>query len=718
MNKITAFRLDSPAQTLVIAAVDNHLPAIYYWAKPLPDDQNLEQLVRMRTVPFGPAMIRVPQNPSVCPEAGHAFPGHPGIEGADRRGTRWVTRFELQTFRLNDNCLEYVATDAVAGLRLSGVIRLDRQTDVIEASQSVENIATTDYLLNWLAAPVFPVEQDSSEMIDFTGRWCSEFQDQRQSWSVGAHMRECRLGRTSHGHFPGLVCLGATTSHTAGDAWGFHLGWSGGHRMLAEEIPSGKRQVQFGALLQAGEIRLKKGQSYRSPTLYTCYSGSGLNGMSWAFHRHVRQRIVSFPANAKSRPVYYNSWESIYFDLSVEKLKPLVDSAADMGAERFIMDDGWFPGRHNADAGLGDWQVDLDKFPQGLEPLIDYIEDKGLSFGIWVEPEMVNENSELYRTHPDWVLGVPPHKQHYCRNQAVLDLTNPAVIDYLFERLDTLLRENRISYLKWDHNRDLSLAADSQGCAAPVKQTLAFYSLLSRLREAHPDVEIESCAAGGARIDYGVLKHTHRVWLSDSNDAIERARMQRVATLFLPPEVVGSHIGSIHSHTSGRMLPANFRARVAASRHLGLELGPAELAQDNVDALCNAIKFYKQWRNLLHSGRLFQLDAVEANILAEITVAGDGTEFLLFSAQIGQLDRQVPAPLRLTGLDEHASYAVRWENADEVEPSVTQEFNSPLRSDPILVSGAVLMCVGLQLPIAFPETVWIITGKRVSKNYD
>lgn len=717
MNNITAFRLDSAEQTLVIASINNQLPSVCYWSKPLPENENLEQLVALQNIPFAPAMLRVPQNPSFCPEVGHAFPGHPGIEGADGDGKRWLTQFNLEKFTCKNNGVEYVAVDKTAGLRLSGRLSLDDKTAVIEATQSVENIAESDYFLNWLAAPVFPAALSSTKMIDFNGRWCGEFQEQSQEWKMGAHTRECRLGRTSSAHFPGLVCIDDSTTHNKGEAWGFHLGWSGGHRMLAEEVPSGRRQVQFGAMLQAGEIKLAKGESYDTPVLYASYSDAGLSGMSWAFHRHVRQNIVSFPETATVRPVYYNSWESIYFDLNVEKLKLLIDTAADMGAERFIMDDGWFPGRNNPDAGLGDWEVDFTKFPEGLSPLIDYTKSKGLSFGLWVEPEMVNEDSELYRNHPEWVLGVDTYEAHYCRNQLVLDLTNPDVLEYLYDRLNKLLAENDIAYLKWDHNRDLSLTGDIAGRAVPVKQTQALYALLGRLRTAHPNVEIESCAAGGSRIDYGILKHTHRVWLSDSNDAIERVRMQRVASLFLPSEIVGSHIGALHSHTSGRMLPANFRARVAASRHMGLELGPAEIEKDDSVALRKGIEFYKKTRELLHSGRLYQLDANEKHIIAEMTVAVDGSEFLLSSAQVGQLDRQMQSPLCLAGLDEHSHYEVTWENADEVEYAVTQEFNSPFSSttSPLILSGAVLMQLGLQLPIAYPETVWVFTGKRVDK---
>ncbi len=292
--------------------------------------------------------------------------------------------------------------------------------------------------------------------------------------------------------------------------WGFHLGWSGNHQLRADVRSDGRRFVQAGELLLSGEKRLQSGEEYQSPWLYATYSNTGLNGISERFHAFVRAQIVKFPSN-KPRPVHLNTWEGIYFDHNPEYIMQMATEAAQMGVERFIIDDGWFVGRTGERAALGDWYLDTNKYPNGLEPVIAHVNELGMEFGLWVEPEMVSKDSNLYRQHPDWVLGLQGYHQPSGRWQYVLDLQNGECFNYLFERLNDLLSSYNIGYLKWDMNREL-VQPGHQGQAAVHGQTKALYRLLDDLQAAHPNVEIESCSSGGGRIDFEILKRTQRFW--------------------------------------------------------------------------------------------------------------------------------------------------------------------------------------------------------------
>ena len=365
-----------------------------------------------------------------------------------------------------------------------------------------------------------------------------------------------------------------------GAVFGLHLGWSGNWRFVIDRSPHGQLLVQAGELFLPGELVLEPGQSYQTPPFYLG-NAHGLNDLSSQFHRFVRDKLVRFSDPAKPRPVHFNSWEAVYFDQNLESLFNLVELAAKVGAERFVLDDGWFRGRGNERAALGDWEVDETKYPDGLQPLIDHVEKAGMEFGIWVEPEMVNENSDLFRSHPDWILHVPPYHQPVGRYQFVLNLARREVSEYLFGALNKLLTEYPgIKYLKWDMNRDLTLPGGKEGNPSVHAQTLALYELLRQVRERHPLVEIESCASGGARVDFGILERTCRLWASDTNDAHERVRIQRGLSYFFPPIIVGSHVGPSTCHQTHRKLSLPFRCAVALTGHMGMEIDLRELSPD------------------------------------------------------------------------------------------------------------------------------------------
>jgi alpha-galactosidase len=296
--------------------------------------------------------------------------------------------------------------------------------------------------------------------------------------------------------------------------------------------------------------------------------------------------------------VHLNTWEAVYFRHDVDTIKALADRAAQVGVERFVLDDGWFGTRRPDSSGLGDWWVSTEVWPEGLRPLVDHVRNLGMEFGIWVEPEMVNPDSVLYRRHPGWVLADGRYPPVYGRNQLVLDLGREEVRDYLFSALDTLLRDHDISYLKWDHNRDL-VAPVSSGRAGVRSQTLGLYDLLDRLRRVHPHVDIETCASGGGRVDFGIIERTGRVWTSDSIDALDRLHIQRGFSLLFPPELMGSHVRAPTAHVTRRRHRTRFRGIAAMFGAFGVEWNLLDAGDEELAELAEIIALHKRFAGSL-----------------------------------------------------------------------------------------------------------------------
>ena len=693
---IQCWRLDDSRQTLVLGCTRERLAEVVYWGARLPEDEDLTTLYEAHAVDVTGGMLDTNPEISICPEATRSFPGQPGLILRNGSGAPYLPKFCLSGVEQEEGRLTLTYTDQQEVLTYAAHFAIDGETHLIEAWTELH--AAQPVHLDWLAAPVFPGPQLSDEMIDVAGRWCGEFQLNTTPWNAGIRYRENRTGRTGHEHFPGLIipCRGATNAR--GEAYAFHYGWSGGHRMVAEELPDGRRQIQFG---HAGRVEGLPQKHFKTGKLYAVYSDDGLNGCAVAFQRHLRDRIVQFPDPARPRPVHYNCWEAVYFRHDVDELKDIATRAADLGAERFVLDDGWFGNRDDDTAALADWEVDTRKYPQGLDPLIEHIHALGMTFGIWFEPEMINPNSNTFRANPHWALGA--EDQIPGRQQRAVDMANPEVRDYLFDRISAILSAHAIEYIKWDHNRVLPMP--------DADQTRGTYALLDRLREAHPMVEIESCASGGGRIDFGILSRTHRVWLSDSNDALERLKIQHNAAIFLPMAVTGSHVGPRKCHTSGRVLDIRFRAWVAAQRHMGFEMDPRELTDDEAHVLRDVTGWWKANRDWLLRADILRLDSPDPSVIAEQHLAEDGERFVVFAGKADTSAQIVPRPLRLTRVSPDAMYEIELKNREDV--GHLSRGTPALKYGSIKVSGAYLMTHGITLPWSFPCTMWVIEGKRL-----
>ena len=703
------------AGTDVVLDTSTGVPVIVHWGAPL-GDARLDSIVAALERPVSNGMLDVVAPVSVVPEHGSGFQGRPGLLGHKRGGVAWAPRFAASAITAVDGGVIVSAVDEVAGLRLDTSITLDH---VLTVWCEITNVGDGIHLLDQLTVTL-PLPAHASELLTFTGRWTRELHPHRRSWPEGAVTIENRRGRTSHEHVSLVFAGEHGFGEWRGDVWGAHLAWSGNHQLLAECLPDGRRYLQLGELLHPGEVALRPGERYRTPPVIATHATGGLTPATWGFHRSLRAR-GSHPATA--RPVLINTWEAVYFDHDAVRLVELADAAAALGVERYVLDDGWFGSRRDDRSGLGDWWVSPDVYPHGLTPLIDHVTGLGMEFGLWVEPEMVNADSDLFRAHPEWALTTPGYPPVEGRQQLVLDLARPECFDYVLGKLHALLRDHHISYLKWDMNRDHVQGSGADGAAGTHAQTLAVYALLDRLRELHPTVEIESCASGGARIDHGILQRTSRVWTSDCNDALERQTIQRGLSMLVPPELMGAHIGPPRGHTTGRTHSLAFRGATALFGHFGIEWDVTALADRDRAALARIVALHQRFRPLLHSGDVVRFDP-ESNgpgsgdgaspaALASGVYARDRSEALVSVVQLRTAMSLSPPPLRLPGLDADRVYRIELVELPHAGHVPARRQPSWL-IDGIELTGRQLAAHGLQMPVMNPESALILHLTTVS----
>ena len=698
---------------VVLAAADG-VPVVLHWgADPGAVDALDATLHRPR--PGGGLDVEPPV--SLVPLHVGGFPGRPGLLGHRHGGRDWAPRFVLADLAVTGDgedtggSVVVTAVDRDARLRLVSRVRLTA-TGALRADATVHNDGDRRYLLDSLSVTL-PVPGHAAELVTYTGRWTREMHAERLAWTHGAVSVENRAGRTSHEH-PALIwACTPGAGEWSGEVWGVHVAWSGNHSLLADCLPDGRRIVQGGELLHPGEICLEPGESYTSAEVVATWSDSGFTPASWRFHREVRSR-PGHPGPERPRPVLVNTWEAVYFDHDPVTLRALADAAAAVGVERFVLDDGWFGSRRDDGRGLGDWTVSADAHPEGLDPLISYVRGLGMDFGIWVEPEMVNPDSDLYRAHPDWVLGSPDPVLG--RKQLVLDIGRPEAFEHVLAHLDALLSDHDIAFVKWDMNRPHAGGSGASGAAGTHAQTLAVYRLFAELQRRHPGVEFESCASGGGRIDHRILETCVRVWTSDCNDAIERQVIQQGTSMLVPPEVMGAHIGPTRSHTTGRVESLGFRAATALFGHLGLEWNLLELDERERTDVAALVALHKRFRPLLHGGDTVRFD-VAANgprpsALAHGVYATDRSEALVSYAQVATGMSLVPPPLLLPGLDPDRRYVVDWVQLPGGAPGPAYDLpiwmSRSRDGDPVALTGRQLAVLGLQLPVLWPARAVLI----------
>jgi alpha-galactosidase len=634
------------------------------------------------------------QNPGVMREQSRGWLHYPTLSG-HRNGQDWSTKFELKDLESSDNFFRATLIDDRAKLEIQWSGSLDKN-GVLKLKALLTNHGDP-YILNgfqyWL-----PLNDCAQEILDFTGRWGNERNPQRTPIAIGRHVREVMEGRSGHNNTIGMIALTPETNFRHGQAWAVALAWSGNSSYSVEKSFEGVQSLGAGEYLLPGEIILEKGQSYQAPELFALYSENGLDGLSASIHQHLRDR-QNHPK--KARPLTLNMWEAIYFNHDEEKIRALVDIAAEIGVERVVLDDGWFGSRKSDRQGLGDWREKSPFWPKGLSPISQYIRAKGMEFGLWFEGEMLNRDSQLYRHHPDWVLGNSDSPTW--RHQVVLNLSHPEAFQYILETLLSVIQENHISYIKWDHNRSVT-EASYLGSAAVHRQSQAIYRLFAELKATFPELEIESCASGGGRIDLGIIDYVDRFWVSDNNDALERQKIQRWTMQFIPPELLGTHVGPTPGHQSGRELSLAMRMATAFFGHAGIEWDISAISMQEREELKEWIGRYKESRGLLHNSTMVRVDYPDEHHYLYGVVSQDAKSAIFNFVQLEPSITSHPPNLRFSGLDPLLKYRITLlAQGDFMAISQPEWMNGEY-----LVTGSALMESGLPAPILRPANALTI----------
>ena len=457
----------------------------------------------------------------------------------------------------------------------------------------------------------------------FTGAWAREMHRDTIPLKAGKFVMESRCGVSSNRTNPFFIVSKPGTNESAGECLGFNLIYSGDHYEMCEVGTYNSTRIATGINPTGFEWTLGAGEEFESPQAVFTFSNSGYNLMSQRMHGFVKKHIVRGSWRDKQRPVLINNWEATYFDLSEKKLMALARRAAKLGIELFVMDDGWFGKRNDEKSSLGDWYVNKEKLPNGLSGLSDKINALGLDFGIWVEPEMISVDSDLYRAHPDWAMDVPGRDHSEGRNQRFLDLANDEVCDYIVEKMSGVFSSANITYVKWDMNRiftdaySKSLDPSRQG-EVRHRYVLGLYRIMGELVRAFPDILFEGCASGGNRFDLGILSYFPQIWASDNTDALCRAQIQHGYSYGYPQSVVSAHISNCPNHQTLRSTPIETRFGVAAFGLLGYELNLCEISSDDAVKIKKQIELYKQFRQTFQFGKFYRSDS--ANIAAEYSI--------------------------------------------------------------------------------------------------
>lgn len=693
--------------SVVLRLEPDRLASVVHWGADLGPDVDLADLPAAIATPYVDSVVMMPPSVDLLPQHAAGWIGRPGLLGG-RDGRSWSVAFESVEHTVTDDGVTSVGRDPQSALTVTTELEVTPE-GLVRLRAAVRNESAEPYVVDRLE-PALPVPDEAAELLDLAGRHNHERVPQRRPFDVGQWVRESWGGRPGHDSAT-LLCAGQPGfGFRSGRVWGVHLAWSGNQVLSAERSFTGWRLLRGGELLLPGEVRLETGATYRSPWLVASW-GDGLDELSARVHRHLRAR-AGHPRTP--RRALLNTWEAVHFDHDHDKLLELAERAAEVGIERFVLDDGWFRGRTDDRAGLGDWHVDEKRWPDGLHPLVDRVHELGMDFGLWFEPEMVNLDSDLAREHPDWLLQAGHGPGPASRQQHVLDVARPEVHAYLLERISAIVAEYGVAFIKWDHNRPLVDAGHGPAGRPGVHaQTEAVYRLMEELRERHPELEIESCSAGGGRLDLGVLERTQRVWVSDCIDAHERHRLVRWTGLLLPPELMGTHVGAATDQTTGRHHDLDFRAATAIWGHFGVEWDLTEVSAAELDRLAVWVAFYREVRDLLHGGDVVRADLANPALQLDGVVAPDRRDALFRLSALDHSATRPPGRVPLPGLDPDTTYVVC------AQPPGDGPVNGPDRGrvgwdgDGVRLTGRVLETVGVQAPLLQVDQSVLIRARAV-----
>ena len=556
-------------------------------------------------------------------------------------------------------------TDDAAGAQLELFYTIFRDRGVLARSARITNCKEQVLRLERMMSLCLDLPDCNYDWIQFSGSWARERYPVVRKLDIGTTAVESLRGHSSHQQNPFVILKRPKTTEDSGEAMGFSFVYSGNFSISAQVDPYRVTRVLVGINPEWFSWVLRQGESFQTPEALLVFSENGLNGMSRTLHRLFRERLARGEWRDKVRPILLNNWEATYFDFNEEKLLHIAKKAKECGVELFVLDDGWFGARRNDRAGLGDWVPARELLPDGISGLSRKINDLGMMFGLWIEPEMVNPDSDLYRAHPDWCLHVPDRNRSLGRGQLVLDYSRPEVVDYIYGMLYKIISESNISYIKWDMNRSLT---ECGSAAAPAERQgeifhrhiLGVYSLYERLITDFPHILFESCAGGGARFDAGMLYYAPQAWTSDDTDAVERRKIQYGTSYGYPLISMGSHVSAVPNHQLGRVTSLKTRADVAFFGTYGYELDLNRLSEEEQQEVCRYTDFMKEHRKLIQFGDFYRLvSPFENNESAWMVVSADAKEAIVGYYRTLNTVNDHYSRLYLRGLDPDACYEVK-----------------------------------------------------------
>ncbi len=579
--------------------------------------------------------------------------GKPGISGLP---ASFAGEEEVQTLVVH-------MMDGGCGIDVDLIYSVFEDEDVITRSVSVKNAGDRDIRLTKVYSACIDMDDEDFEMLTLHGSWARERQIERRPIAYGKQSVSSLRGESSHQDHPFMAWMTKGTDQTTGDVYGMHFVYSGNFIAQIEKSQFDSIRAVMGIHSEGFEWWLTPGEMFTAPEVVLTYSHDGLGQMTRNLHDFYRCHMIRSKYLHQKRPVLINNWEATYFDFDTDKLLAIAKSAAEHGIEMLVMDDGWFGHRNDDATSLGDWFVNENKIKGGLKHLVDEVNKLGLKFGIWMEPEMISPDSELYRKHPDWAFAVPERTATLSRNQYVLDLSRKEVRDYVYECVHNVISSANIEYVKWDMNRQLTdigsveFAGDRQGELAH-RYVLGVYELQERLVNNFPDLLLENCSGGGARFDPGMLYYSPQIWCSDDTDAIERLSIQEGTELIYPLSTMGAHVSDCPNHTVGRSTPFMTRAHVALAGTFGYELDITKISEEERAMIPEQVSMYHKYNDLVREGDYYRVASYRENGLYDcwMVVAKDKSEALVTYVQVLGRPNVHSRKIKLLGLDVTAGY--------------------------------------------------------------
>lgn len=563
--------------------------------------------------------------------------------------------------------LEIYMEDCVSNLKVTLLYGVVEQLDIITRSVIIENQGSENIIIEKAGSACLELLPGQYDLLSFCGRHTMERTVQRKRIGYGSSVFESRRGTSSHQYNPAFILADVNATEDRGNCYGIAFVYSGGFRFETEKDPYDQVRTVMSIQPEQFAYPLNPGERFVVPETIFSFSQNGFGALSHNYHNCINHHVIRRSFQKKMRPVLINSWEAAYFDFTGETMLELAKNAADVGIDLVVMDDGWFGKRDDDNSGLGDWEVNEEKLGCSLGTLIEKINELGVDFGIWIEPEMISEDSTLYRNHPDWVLQIPGRSPVRSRNQLVLDFSRKDVRNYIFASICKVLDQGNITYVKWDMNRSISDVYSHVNVRGTVLHdyVVGVYDFLEQMIQRYPELLIEGCSGGGGRFDIGMLYYTPQIWCSDNTDAINRTKIQYGTSFFYPASAVGSHVSAVPNHQTGRITSLKTRAVVAMAGTFGYELNLQMLSAEEKEEIKEQVAVFKKQNELIQQGTYYRLTNPMEDAMAAWLFVSENKKHALFNVVV--LDKQANAGvtfIKLKGLLEGSTYISSVDNRE------------------------------------------------------